>query len=318
MAVSIQDHFWADVFRDIRVQTDAELGFYNEVDSDNARLYVSPLVEPQLARKDFYTSLEQAHEKERKLLAHLCVEQNVSASWKEASAVSFARRTIIHQAINDLIGKVENSEAIKAAEKICCQSPLETEHVPCNLKLDSNTLSAVQGRTSDGNESGDGATKHSNGKLFDTVSSPYFAIDDLPADEVRRRLNAGEIAPREEWIPSEDPKNKKNINKSEFEARKDFSDMLEAQAKKALAEDNMPQALTVYSQGVNLWNVCTTKSFAEEVEISELLAKFRRNRAVVALKLESYHTAIGKREMDVKSSLFANRKFDGSIRRRRA
>ncbi|EZG43952.1 putative histidine-rich protein III [Gregarina niphandrodes] len=124
------------------------------------------------------------------------------------------------------------------------------------------------------------------------VSAQWFEVSDVPERELRRRLQRGEIMPREEWVPSDDVQNRKVISASEAESRIDFGEKLRQEGADAMVAGKIQRANVLYTQGYNLLKHYVCENRDRDIELQELLAIFRRNKAVTHLKLKEYRACI--------------------------
>eukprot|EP01056_Protomagalhaensia_sp_Gyna25_P004870 Protomagalhaensia_sp_Gyna_25__4869@NODE_50_length_6124_cov_50_591454_g37_i0_p1_GENE_NODE_50_length_6124_cov_50_591454_g37_i0NODE_50_length_6124_cov_50_591454_g37_i0_p1_ORF_typecomplete_len447_score79_71TPR_16/PF13432_6/1_2TPR_16/PF13432_6/3_1e05TPR_21/PF09976_9/3_5e05ANAPC3/PF12895_7/0_00031TPR_19/PF14559_6/1TPR_19/PF14559_6/0_42TPR_MalT/PF17874_1/0_032TPR_MalT/PF17874_1/35BTAD/PF03704_17/0_028TPR_2/PF07719_17/1e04TPR_2/PF07719_17/3_8e02TPR_2/PF07719_17/0_3TPR_5/PF12688_7/0_14TPR_5/PF12688_7/4_9 len=125
------------------------------------------------------------------------------------------------------------------------------------------------------------------------VSFPSFELSDVPTAELRRRLNRGEIAPRDEWIPSEDTTHKKPVSTQEALERLTFGERIRSEAESKFANNELEEAATLFIQGVRLleFSKCDVEVTLGD-QIQSALRRFRLNLARVNLKLGHFRESI--------------------------
>eukprot|EP01053_Blabericola_migrator_P013365 Blabericola_migrator_1__13364@NODE_948_length_5913_cov_205_487342_g658_i0_p2_GENE_NODE_948_length_5913_cov_205_487342_g658_i0NODE_948_length_5913_cov_205_487342_g658_i0_p2_ORF_typecomplete_len429_score60_91TPR_16/PF13432_6/3_3e05TPR_21/PF09976_9/4_3e05TPR_19/PF14559_6/0_00036TPR_15/PF13429_6/0_00081TPR_MalT/PF17874_1/42TPR_MalT/PF17874_1/0_017ANAPC3/PF12895_7/0_0013TPR_5/PF12688_7/0_15TPR_5/PF12688_7/17BTAD/PF03704_17/0_011TPR_2/PF07719_17/6_9e02TPR_2/PF07719_17/0_056NARP1/PF12569_8/0_0062TPR_9/ len=146
--------------------------------------------------------------------------------------------------------------------------------------------------TSQGSPFSASTTVSDDGKIEPTAFRP-FTLDEVPPEELSRRLNRGEIAPREEWIPSDDVLNKKSVSSGEARERLGFATKIRAEAEVKLKESSWEEASTLFIQGIRLLEYyrCDVDSALDD-ELKCTLRKFRLNLSRVNLTLGRYRESI--------------------------
>lgn len=136
-----------------------------------------------------------------------------------------------------------------------------------------------------------------------TVAFEQFRLEDIPREEIQRRLNRGEVAPRDEWIPSAGgPGSKdfkrKRISRPEWHARQLFGLQLKEKGLKAFTDGDLEAADTFFTQGIHLLELYEIAKSEAEISggksLSEALAATEVTDAVAATKAEATPSYQGK------------------------
>eukprot|EP01055_Gregarina_sp_Pseudo9_P000271 Gregarina_sp_Pseudo_9__270@NODE_1172_length_1814_cov_32_596620_g1098_i0_p1_GENE_NODE_1172_length_1814_cov_32_596620_g1098_i0NODE_1172_length_1814_cov_32_596620_g1098_i0_p1_ORF_typecomplete_len553_score142_69TPR_21/PF09976_9/0_00063TPR_16/PF13432_6/1_6e02TPR_16/PF13432_6/1_6e04TPR_16/PF13432_6/0_00074TPR_19/PF14559_6/3_3e03TPR_19/PF14559_6/1_5e04TPR_19/PF14559_6/0_0021ANAPC3/PF12895_7/0_11TPR_15/PF13429_6/2_9e03TPR_15/PF13429_6/0_21TPR_14/PF13428_6/3_1e03TPR_14/PF13428_6/2_4e02TPR_14/PF13428_6/1_ len=309
-----RDFYWESIFEQQRKWTDYELKKRDFVDDD----YCSYLVVPQRRRKRLQRAVEAARQRLfdatynpdvngeasafKADLALQCLQQTCLASvggdWDEFQSELSCSGTgsSLFRSLARLLTASSGSLLSASRED---KEVLE-ETVP--LQADENSKVSNQSGSDAGVVEGAAELGSAENKI-DQVSFRPFELTDVPPAELRRRLNKGEIAPRDEWLPTQDTTNKKSVSVAEGRERLGFAERLRSEASKRLEAKNAEEAVTLYIQGCHLLEYyrCDVDVTLDEMIQTEL-RRFRLNAARLSLKLHRFREAITFVEDQLKDS----------------
>eukprot|EP01054_Gregarina_sp_Poly1_P000064 Gregarina_sp_Poly_1__63@NODE_1012_length_5366_cov_118_438762_g159_i2_p1_GENE_NODE_1012_length_5366_cov_118_438762_g159_i2NODE_1012_length_5366_cov_118_438762_g159_i2_p1_ORF_typecomplete_len535_score99_74TPR_15/PF13429_6/0_00017TPR_15/PF13429_6/0_00012TPR_16/PF13432_6/3e03TPR_16/PF13432_6/3_7e02TPR_16/PF13432_6/2_6e07ANAPC3/PF12895_7/2_1e03ANAPC3/PF12895_7/1_6e06TPR_19/PF14559_6/1_1e02TPR_19/PF14559_6/5_2e06TPR_21/PF09976_9/7e03TPR_21/PF09976_9/1_1e05BTAD/PF03704_17/5_6e03BTAD/PF03704_17/0_0055DU len=275
------DYYWQDEFARLREWTDAELQRSDFVDD----AFSSILVVPQRRRKRLQEAL--------------------------ANKDALLEKCLFHPEFNDDPIRFQSDIALQFMQKHCLNlvggnwksffEELNKQQIPCfrDLKALKETEILANDHANEvfkeDHAESLAETKKDHASLthLEAVSHKPFELRDVPQDELRRRLNRGEIAPKDEWIPSSDTKQKKSVSIQEAHERLKFAETLKKDATEKMQLGQLEEAATVFAQGSHLleYYKCDSDSCVQE-QITSELRRFRLNYCNVNLKLKKYREAI--------------------------
>lgn len=298
MAVTTSDFYWVNVFADLNAQADRDIDYaarsgpLKDTEREDAP-FRSGLVEPQRVLFDLSDTAHRMADQE----AHQVLEE-----WERITGIggsddwfhhrdlkaSIILRTICRNCIA-LLKRAVNQRGGELPLKSLDDEVVQQQLVSLrNLIVNKDQWPSRRKDRSENMQ----IIAPMIPPIITKVSPPPFDLKDVPIKELRQRLGRGEIAPRKEWIPTNDKKDKKTIGKEELEERLNFAEKLNTEGKTALALGNYHHSLTRFTQGIHLLEYYECAEAGDTMAIIDALNKFRRNEAIVNLKLKNYRSTI--------------------------